>query len=184
MYWILAIFAGVCLVIIVLTVPETYSPTLLVQKAQNLRKDTGEQRWYAPCESRSLHTLRQGTDCSIPTVERKDQAWQSRIQNILFKPFVMLGKLLRLSFHVSMSLLYFAAFEPMLAALTIYMSFIYGVIYLLFEAYPFVFIYNHGFNTGEEGLAFLGVFFGGLTAVILYVAVVRSFGIRSSSTIC
>lgn len=55
----------------------------------------------------------------------------------------------------------------MLLAVTVYMSFVYGVVYLLFEAFPFVFIYNHGFNTGEEGLAFLGFFAGGLSSVIL-----------------
>jgi len=49
------------------------------------------------------------------------------------------------------------------------MSFVYGIVYLLFEAYPFVFERNHGFNTGENGLAFLGFFGGGFLTVILYV---------------
>jgi hypothetical protein len=57
----------------------------------------------------------------------------------------------------------------MLMAVTLYMSFVYGLVYLLFEAYPFVFVQNHGFNNGEEGLAFLGFFCGGLSAVILLV---------------
>ena len=57
----------------------------------------------------------------------------------------------------------------MLLAVTLYMSFVYGVVYLLFEAYPYVFIKNHGFNTGENGLAFLGFFGGGFSCVILYV---------------
>ena len=55
----------------------------------------------------------------------------------------------------------------MLLSVTLYMSFIYGVVYLLFEAFPFVFEKNHGFNTGEEGLAFLGFFFGGCLCVLL-----------------
>lgn len=50
-YWILTIFAGVCLAIIVLFVPETYAPKILAQKAKRLRKDTQEERWYAPCKS-------------------------------------------------------------------------------------------------------------------------------------
>ena len=53
MYWILAIFSGVCLVIIVLGVPETYAPAILVVKAKKLRKTTGEDRWYAPRQSHS-----------------------------------------------------------------------------------------------------------------------------------
>ena len=60
-----------------------------------------------------------------------------------------------------------SALEPMLMAVTLYMSFVYGIVYLLFEAYPFVFENNHGFNAGEEGLAFLGFFSGGVLCVIL-----------------
>lgn len=49
------------------------------------------------------------------------------------------------------------------------MSFVYGIMYLLFEAYPFVFIKVYGFNTGENGLAFLGFFMGGMVTTILYM---------------
>jgi hypothetical protein len=55
----------------------------------------------------------------------------------------------------------------MLQAITLYMSFVYGLVYLLFEAYPFVFVINHGFNAGENGLTFLGFFGGGALAVLL-----------------
>jgi len=48
MYWILAIFAGVCLVVIVFGVPETYAPQILVKRAKKIRKETGENQWYAP----------------------------------------------------------------------------------------------------------------------------------------
>lgn len=42
------------------------------------------------------------------------------MNDILLKPFIIL------------------ALEPMLLAVTLYMSFVYGLVYLLFEAYPFV----------------------------------------------
>ena len=32
------------------TLPETYVPVLLVRKAQRLRKETGDSRYYAPKE--------------------------------------------------------------------------------------------------------------------------------------
>lgn len=119
-YWILTIFAGVCLAIIVLFVPETYAPKILAQKAKRLRKDTQEERWYAPCKSFS--------PCASPLffflrgilVERQDHSLKARLNDILCKPFIIL------------------ALEPMLQAVTLYMSFVYGVVYLLFEAYPFV----------------------------------------------
>lgn len=51
------------------------------------------------------------------------------------------------------------ALEPMLLAITIYMSFVYGLLYLLFEAFPVVFG-MHNLQPGEIGLAFLGYFIG------------------------
>lgn len=43
-------WAGVQLTLIVLFVPETYHPVLLLHKARKLREQTGEQRWKAPIE--------------------------------------------------------------------------------------------------------------------------------------
>lgn len=54
-------------------------------------------------------------------------------------------------------------FEPMLQAITIYMSFVYGVLYLFFEAFPVVFAL-HKFNELQIGLAFLGFLLGCLLA--------------------
>ncbi|KAI5121794.1 hypothetical protein M0805_009786 [Coniferiporia weirii] len=61
--------------------------------------------------------------------------------------------------------------EPMLIAITVYMSFVYGCVYLLFEAFPIVFSVGHGFSAGASGLTFLPVFGGAMVAVIIYIAV-------------
>jgi hypothetical protein len=71
-----------------------------------------------------------------------------RVNNILGRPFVILIR------------------EPMLIAITVYMSFVYGCLYLLFEAYPIVFTEAHHFNAGVSGLMFLPLPVGGLMAVI------------------
>lgn len=53
------------------------------------------------------------------------------------------------------------------------MSFVYGVLYLLFEAFPIVYSAaqpeGHGFNAGLTGLMFLPLFVGGAVAVAIYV---------------
>ncbi|KAK4049005.1 hypothetical protein OIV83_004366 [Microbotryomycetes sp. JL201] len=59
--------------------------------------------------------------------------------------------------------------EPMLLVITLYMSFVYGIVYLLFEAVPIIFIQQHGFNPGEAGLVFLALTGGGAIAVLIYV---------------
>ncbi|CCK68924.1 Yhk8p KNAG_0B04900 [Huiozyma naganishii CBS 8797] len=44
------IASGVCLVAIVVTIPETYRPLLLINKARRFRKETGDDRYFAPLE--------------------------------------------------------------------------------------------------------------------------------------
>jgi|SRR6266436_5835805 len=139
----MTIFAGVCSVGIVFTLPETYAPIILLKKAQRLRKETGNQNYYAP-------------------IERGEAvSFARRLNNILAKPFVILIR------------------EPMLIAITIYMSFVYGCLYLLFEAYPIVFTEGHHFNAGISGLMFLPILVGGIFAVVT----VRSFAIYFATCI-
>ncbi|KAJ3524486.1 hypothetical protein NMY22_g10977 [Coprinellus aureogranulatus] len=64
--------------------------------------------------------------------------WE-KSSRILLKPFVIL-------IH-----------EPMLMAITAYMSFLYGTIYLLIQAYPTVFTRDHHLNPGVSGLMLLNM---------------------------
>ncbi|KAF7347942.1 putative mfs-multidrug-resistance transporter [Mycena venus] len=75
-------------------------------------------------------------------------AWE-RANNILGRPFKILF------------------LEPMLLAITLYMSFVYGCLYLLFEAYPIVFTEGHHLSAGISGLMFLPLLLGGTTAVTI-----------------
>ncbi|KAM0814975.1 putative Major facilitator superfamily domain-containing protein [Seiridium cardinale] len=54
--------------------------------------------------------------------------------------------------------------EPIVTLLSVYMAFIYGLLYLFLTAYPFVFQGVHHFNSGESGLAFFGMIIGQLIA--------------------
>lgn len=52
-------------------------------------------------------------------------------------------------------------FTELIVALTsIYAAFIYGVLYLLFTAYPFIFQGVYRFTPGETGLSFIGIWVG------------------------
>ncbi|CAG8684597.1 14967_t:CDS:2, partial [Acaulospora colombiana] len=98
LFWILSIFSGLCLLLIIFTIPETYGPVILAQKARKLRESTNDPRWKAPIELE---------------------------------------------------------------------EFIYGLLYLLFLAYPVVFVGGHHLNAGESGLTFLPIFIGGIIGDIL-----------------
>ncbi|KAL4780627.1 major facilitator superfamily domain-containing protein [Aspergillus varians] len=55
--------------------------------------------------------------------------------------------------------------EPIVFLLSLYLAIIYGVLYLLFAAYPIVFQQVRGWSEGPGGLAFLGVLVGILFAI-------------------
>ncbi|KAB5586011.1 putative fluconazole resistance protein [Coniochaeta sp. 2T2.1] len=55
-------------------------------------------------------------------------------------------------------------FEPIVTLLSIYMAFIYGILYLFLTAYPFVFQGVHHMGPGVSGLTFFGMITGQLIA--------------------
>ncbi|PLB54107.1 MFS general substrate transporter [Aspergillus steynii IBT 23096] len=60
--------------------------------------------------------------------------------------------------------------EPIILVVSMYMSFIYGLVYALLVAYPYVFESVHGMNAGLSGLTFFGLVIGqllGCTLVLL-----------------
>ncbi|KAH6605039.1 major facilitator superfamily [Trichoderma cornu-damae] len=59
--------------------------------------------------------------------------------------------------------------EPIILLLSIYMSFIYGLLYLFFTAYPLVFVGVHHFNSGQSGLTFFGMIIGELIATLTII---------------
>lgn len=60
--------------------------------------------------------------------------------------------------------------EPIILLVSLYMSFIYGLIYALLEAYPYVFENTYGMKAGISGLPFIGLIIGvalALTFILL-----------------
>ncbi|KAF2198315.1 MFS general substrate transporter [Delitschia confertaspora ATCC 74209] len=66
--------------------------------------------------------------------------------------------------------------EPILALLTAYMSFIYGIVYLLFEAYPVSFLQERGWSLGVASLPFASFIVGiGLGAGMIAYSTATNF---------
>ncbi|KAH7055834.1 major facilitator superfamily domain-containing protein [Macrophomina phaseolina] len=61
-------------------------------------------------------------------------------------------------------------FEWIVLFSCLYLSFVYAVFYMFFQAYPIMYRGTYGFNAGEEGLAFLPIGLGALIACALYLA--------------
>jgi multidrug resistance protein len=56
--------------------------------------------------------------------------------------------------------------EPIVLLLSLYMAAIYGILYMLFAAFPIVYQHERGWSQGIGGLAFLGIMVGMIFAVI------------------
>lgn len=55
--------------------------------------------------------------------------------------------------------------EPMVFLLNLYIALVYGLLYIWFESFPIVFVEIHGFDLGQQGLAYLGIFVGALVTI-------------------
>jgi DHA1 family multidrug resistance protein-like MFS transporter len=60
--------------------------------------------------------------------------------------------------------------EPIVFLVSMYMSFIYGIIYALLVAYPYVFEEIYDMNPGVRGLPFMGLIVGVVLAVVVILA--------------
>lgn len=65
--------------------------------------------------------------------------------------------------------------EPIVLALSVYMAFVYGLLYLFLSFYPVVFQEIHGFNQGVGGLPFLGMILGEILAGVYMVITQPSY---------
>ncbi|BFZ63705.1 hypothetical protein YB2330_004837 [Saitoella coloradoensis] len=144
-FWVLLCFAGVCGILLVFTLPETYGPIILKKKAQKLRKETGNMELYAK-------------------IERDDRSVAKVLGVALTRPW----KLLLL--------------EPIVLLISIYMSFVYGLLYLIFEAYPIIFVEIHGFSAGVASLAFIGIGVGMLIGTAAAVWFQHRYNVQRQTT--
>ncbi|CCH61208.1 hypothetical protein TBLA_0E01510 [Henningerozyma blattae CBS 6284] len=97
-------------VLLFLFFDETNHPTILVNKAKEIRKKTN---------NKMIRAAHEDVELSIKLI----------IRDTVSRPIVMLFT------------------EPILLFITIYNSFVYGILYLMLEAYPIVFVEGYGYKT-------------------------------------
>ena len=119
-FWITAIFAGMCLLLSVFTLPETYAPVILRGKAQLRRKDTGDTRYHTRFEAQAV-SMRQ------------------RVYKVLGMPFKILAQEpILVAITVYMSVCSTSLISPDVVPIH-HSQFIFGNVYLVFSSYPIVF---------------------------------------------
>ena len=65
--------------------------------------------------------------------------------------------------------------EPIILLVSLYMSFIYGLVYALLEAYSYVFQHVYGMRLGVDGLPFIGLIIGQVCACTFIVSQQKTY---------
>ena len=140
------IFAGVCTTIMIIFLPETYAPVILLKKKNKLSKED-------PVGSKNLYAEHEKQDWSIMGV----------IHRTLFRPFHMLA----LEPILVLVTIYISIVYGLLYACKCYFLFFLHVLSLtlteiipVFEAFPIIFMVKRGFTISQDGLIFIGVGIG------------------------
>ncbi|KAJ9233003.1 hypothetical protein DTO207G8_6343 [Paecilomyces variotii] len=131
--WITLIQGVFFWVLGMLCVPETHAPTLLRRKLEAVQKVADE--------SARRGSIRRMISPGVNPQQNKITL-RIFVTKYLTRPLVMLVS------------------EPILLLTTLYMSLVYGTLYLFFEAYPISFQEQRGWNPGVGALPFLGITVG------------------------
>lgn len=59
-------------------------------------------------------------------------------------------------------------FEPIALSINLHIGLVYGVLYSFFESFPIVFTETYGFNLGQSGMAYLGIFAANLMVYLIF----------------
>lgn len=123
LYWIQLILSGIVWVLITFTVPETYAPRLLADRAKKMRKETGDERYV--------------TEQDLDT-----RPFSQRMKLFFLRPFQLLFR------------------ELIVFLISVYMSVLYGLLYMFFVAYPIVYQKGKGWSASSTGLMFIPLIVG------------------------
>ncbi|EFX00211.1 major facilitator superfamily transporter multidrug resistance [Grosmannia clavigera kw1407] len=123
LYWLQLILAGFVWCLLTFTVPETYAPKILLDRAKKMRKETGELDF-------------------VTEQELDTRPMSERLMVFIARPFQLLFT------------------ELIVFLISLYMSVLYGLLYMFFVAFPIIYQEGKGYNSGKTGLMFIPVAVG------------------------
>ena len=144
------IFTGVLWILGMIFVPETYTPYLLVQRAKKLEQNTGK-KYVSKLES-----------------GKEEVKARVTLSKAIARPWIMLffeAIVLLLSIYSAIGQPLWRLAENLFADHRT----VYGIIYLIFTAFPIVFEQGRHWSQGVSGLSYVGVLVGQLLSMFFYI---------------
>jgi DHA1 family multidrug resistance protein-like MFS transporter len=147
--WLSGIMGLAASALVLVGLPETHVPTILRGKAARMRRETGNSELKSQFDGVSTGV---GDIVNIFLVRSFSKY---AVPNNMVANLTCLTEML--------------ATEPILVFITIYQSFIYGILYLIFVSYPIAFREVRGWKLGPSALPYLGMFLGVIFGAITVV---------------
>ncbi|KAK5954488.1 hypothetical protein OHC33_004210 [Knufia fluminis] len=148
--WEILWLGGPIFISLMICLPETSSPAILLQRAQRLRKRLVAQGKHAEAAQLVAQSEIDQASMTVADIAKEN----------LLRPFQI------------------NILDPAVAFTSIYIGLIYGIFYSFFECFPLVYgaglpapsiTRGYGMNLGEQGLIFLSVAVGVAIAVAIYI---------------
>ena len=138
--WVVAWMASAVVVLLFFCMPESNAANILYRRAKRLRKTLARKDLRSQSE----------IDAANTAATSKKNAATSQLR-VLSAAFIL------------------AFTEPIVFALDLYTALLYGILFLWFESFPFVFGNIYHFTLAQQGLVFLGIFVGGVVTLPLFL---------------
>ncbi|KAG2427666.1 hypothetical protein HXX76_012315 [Chlamydomonas incerta] len=155
-FWLMTLFTGVITVAAATLLPETYAPVLLRRRAAAVATAAAAPAAAPPAAPTTPST----PSPSPPPPPPPAAVYRSKFDAKGVQP---LPVLLATSLTRPWALLFR---EPIVLLLSLYTAIVYGVLYLLFAAFPIVYQRGYGWSPGVGGLSFVGVAVGMMCAIV------------------
>ena len=156
-FYLQVITSGVLMVIIIFCFKETRGSVLLSRKAKTLNK------WYDQLEAEGYFGMMMPTESMVkPRTAPQRIRWKVKSDEESASIAVMIYTSLYRPFHLLLT-------EPVVFFFSLWISFSWGVLYLLFTAIPLVFEAVHGFSLSQANAVFAAVSVGAIISTILSI---------------
>ncbi|KXL41433.1 hypothetical protein M433DRAFT_73011 [Acidomyces richmondensis BFW] len=155
-FYVQVIVDGTVMALIVLFFQETRGSVLLSRKAKALNK------WYDELEAAGYHGMMAATTNDSDKTSPLRIRWKVKSD----EERTSIGKMISVSLYRPFHLL---LTEPVVFFFSLWISFSWGVLYLMFSAIPLVFETNHGFTLEQSGAVFTALPVGAILSTILSI---------------
>lgn len=155
-FYLQIIIDGVMMALIVVFFKETRGSVILSRKGKALNK------WYDDMEAEGYYGMMMPTSSDPSKTAPQRMRWKVKSD----EERATIGKMISVSLYRPFHLLFT---EPVVFSFSLWISFSWAILYLMFSAIPLVFETNHGFSLEEAGSVFAAISIAAIISTVMSI---------------